>query len=267
MGMPTDLTIRAAADADGTLLGWGHLRLSGTLEQNGQVIADGLGAPRALDLSSFAQIVNSIDNDLDGANGWYAQRQGRLILPITGDNSPDSPLIHQVTFGESIDDPSLDLVNSARFGFDPALDDTTPISISLLAADSEMVPGAPDDLNFVSVYGTNFSSLPTRAIRLILRYDAVGVGDSELRLLAWSNEGWKALSDSDLRVDGMQHLITASTDPADFYAVAIEGSVAIPVFAAAIDPVRFTTPAVPEPATTGLLALGAAALMARRRRH
>ena len=53
--------------------GWGSVGTGGTLVNNGRVIADGFEHLRALDLSGFSRVVNTIDNPPGGNNGWFVQ--------------------------------------------------------------------------------------------------------------------------------------------------------------------------------------------------
>jgi len=240
-GEGTNFIIRGSEEGSGRLLGWGRVMLTGTLDQSGVVIADGYGHSRTLDLSAFAEVINSFDNTPDGSNGWYARNGGKLRLPINRSAAPGSLLVDSYTYGEATDDADLDMVNAVRMIFDPKLDESMPVMISLVSSDHG-VPAAPKGLSFTSIYETNLATLPVESVELSIRYDAVAVGDNTPRLLAWNEGGWRNLADSEFQIDMTNRLIVASTSPATFYAVA-----------------------VPEPVGTTLILL-ATALFARRRR-
>jgi RNA polymerase sigma factor (sigma-70 family) len=240
-GKGTDLIIRASRDGSGLFIGHGQVRLTGILDQSGTVIADGFGSVHTLDFSTFDAVVNSFDNQADGTNGWYARNKGILRLPLNRAARDGSLLVDNYTFGEAGDDTSLDLVNALRVVFDPQLDVSTPVSVSLVSP--ELAPSAFRNGSFVSVYETNFASLPAGTASLAIRYDAVAIGNHTPRLLSWRDGQWLELGGLDVSVDRANHLILASTIPANFYAIS-----------------------VPEPLSTSTLLLLGTALMSRRRR-
>src|SRR5205823_4720820 len=80
-GAPGSLMVRAKPSARGTFKGWGEVHLSGSVTDNGKVVADGFGQDRTLDLSHLSEVSNTIDNPPDGANGWFARDCGKLRLP------------------------------------------------------------------------------------------------------------------------------------------------------------------------------------------
>jgi hypothetical protein len=121
--------------------------MSGSLENNGRIIADGYGSDaHALDLRGFTYqkpngfegpaVINTIENETRQAdarfdqsvdNGWFAQNHGELLLsaasPVTDDyatcNWGESPLqgsAYDGTYKESVD--GIDLVNSVQLTFD-----------------------------------------------------------------------------------------------------------------------------------------------------
>ena len=68
------MIVRNTSTAQGRVYGWGNVDLGGMLEQNGEIIADGYGQSRDLNLSSFSQIDNTIDN---------APARTTVISPVT----------------------------------------------------------------------------------------------------------------------------------------------------------------------------------------
>ncbi|MCF7854863.1 MAG: PEP-CTERM sorting domain-containing protein [Candidatus Pacebacteria bacterium] len=134
------MTIRGDATASGMFRGWsedgsGNLFScnGGVLTNNGQVIADGYGQDRALNLSAFDSVDNTIDNT--SSNGWYAVNKGKLVLPgITVASG-----LSQHNWGEASEDTGVDLINSLRMEFTDVASGG-PLAISLLAADRSDVP-------------------------------------------------------------------------------------------------------------------------------
>src|SRR5690606_26971678 len=85
-GTARDILVREHPQSDGTFVGHGGVEFTGTLTNNGQVIADGYGTSRTLDLSHFSAIANTIENGVGVSNnkdlgGWYAVNKGKLVLP------------------------------------------------------------------------------------------------------------------------------------------------------------------------------------------
>ena len=103
-----DIVVRNKKESGARLAGYGVVEFDGTLTNNGVITADGFGKPeRALDLSRFAKLQNTIDNGADEANGFYAVNRGRLVLPAA------TVLLGVAWLGESPSQgEALDLVNS-----------------------------------------------------------------------------------------------------------------------------------------------------------
>ena len=79
-GNGASLTVRLDAPATGTFQGNGTVNFTGTLTNNGRIIADG----GALDMSSFSAVTNTVPNTVANGstnNGWFAKNGGELILP------------------------------------------------------------------------------------------------------------------------------------------------------------------------------------------
>lgn len=169
----------------GTVHGWGVIPFTGTLTQNGRIIADGYGTDRTLNLSSFAGVANSIENTAGGSNGWVAVNRGKLSLPsltIAGGNSTNN-------WGEPNSDTAIDLVNSVRI----VLSNATAGSLSgaLLATNRTDVPTGPR--NLVGVW--SFGGVTCTAAKLTFRYDdaaaaTLGIAEADLRLWQFDGEWW-----------------------------------------------------------------------------
>jgi hypothetical protein len=115
------LIVRYDAPATGTFQGRGTVGFSGTLTNNGRVIADG----GTLDMSSFTAVANSIANTT--TNGWFAKNGGELVLPaisVIADGAhiwgADMSLVHstQLTFHGVVGsgNVSVDLLDAANAG-------------------------------------------------------------------------------------------------------------------------------------------------------
>ena len=134
-GKPVSMAIRQGSLGTGRLQGYGTVNLHGTLDENGQVIADGYGQEEDLNLSSFAGITNTIDNAPGESNGWFARHGGKLELPAMNVTAP----VSVNPWGEDPSDTQLDLINSVRFRFSGV---TNPgaYHVDLLAPDRPDVP-------------------------------------------------------------------------------------------------------------------------------
>ena len=114
-------------NSGGRFIGWtdkagnGGINLTGTLTNDGQVIADGFGKPagtvsipdRTLDLTSFTSVASTVANPgATGDAGWYAQNQGTLALPPVAISGAGT-----YNWGEPQSVTTPDLVNSLQLDF------------------------------------------------------------------------------------------------------------------------------------------------------
>ncbi len=209
----------------GTFQGYGTVGMTGDLYQNGKVIADGFGTAHDLDMSSFNSVSTSYGLGGDGSSdGWYAERQGRLLLPAVSVGAGSNT----VKWGDS-STGSPKMKNSVQVGFTGA--SAGSLDISLLATDRTDVPGFSGDLIGVwDISGPSFSSAA-----LTIRYDdalasSLGLTEDDLKLFHYTGGHWVNITGS---IDTANNLISGSTDSLSMFAVG-----------------------VPEPATIGLLTLG-----------
>jgi RNA polymerase sigma factor (sigma-70 family) len=219
----------AELSPDGNLIrGFGTPTATGPFDNSGIVIADGRGQPRDLDFSAVAWIGNSVPNPPDGPNGWYAQSQGRLVLPplrvAAGDSStvfwgdaPGSTISAEI----SPDTGRLDLVNSLRITFNSVPADAT-LAISLLAPDHPDVPTLPSGYAASAIWslsaqdGLTYDSFSVVA-RYLLPGDALGGAFAGLSLFYFNGEAWLP---ADSVLDGSLRLIAADNlPPTDFLAL------------------------------------------------
>jgi hypothetical protein len=197
----------------GLFRGHGVIGMSGLVENNGRVVADGYGVERDLDLRSFASVTNATDNTT--SNGWFAVNRGRLAfkaVAVSAGNSTNN-------LGESVADTTIDLVNSARI----ELTGATAGSITgvVVAVDRSDVP-ASDQLNkTLAVW--QLSGPPFVAARITFRYDdaraaALKAKEGDLRVWQYVGGRWRNVMESK---DGVTKTITTSAITSlGFFAVA-----------------------------------------------
>jgi RNA polymerase sigma factor (sigma-70 family) len=252
----TNLIIRGSSEGGGTLRGNGKVGISGEVVQNGQVIADGFGQKRTLDLTTSSRITNTIENPTHGgASGWYARNGGTLALPRIRVTSSD----YSYTWGEESHDDTLDLVNSVRFRAN-AGELTSFVDISLLDPRSEDIPALPGGRDAIGLWSFD-SSADLSDVSLTVRYDdalasQMHLSEDALRLWVFEDNKWQLVGGATAGIDTEANLIwgAASGDPT-YFATAPLG--------AAVHPI---TQLVPEPSTLAIAALGAGSLLLRRRR-
>ena len=159
-----NLTVRATTAASGTFQGWGVVGLTGTLNNNGRIIADGYETERTLDLSLFGSVGHTIINATN--NGWFVQNHGKLLLPnvpvITGSKS--------YTWGQAASDATPDLVNAMHIAFSNVLSSGS-VSIALLAVDRTDVPSL-GNFQMLDIWQiTPTGGLAFDSANLTIRYD------------------------------------------------------------------------------------------------
>lgn len=222
------------------LAGWGTVGPADTFDQSGQVIADGLGQRRVLDLSDVGLIRNLTDNL--GANGWYARNGGKLVLR----ELRVLPGTRTYTWGEDPADPQLDLVNSVRLRVRDAVT-AGRIEIALASADRGDVPPLPTGERIVGLWQMDAAGVVADGADLTVRYDDgliadLGLSESTTRLWAFGGGTWNPVREG-FALDTTNNLVRGSVESATFFAVAV----------------------TPEPGTIGVM-VGASFLLLRRRR-
>ncbi len=252
----TSLLIRNSSASAGTLQGWGTVTTAagdstladydGMIVNNGQVIANGFGTDRTLDLTG---VVNGVDNYIENgtaeSNGWYAENQGKLSLtPLAVTDGASS-----VNWGEADGDTTIDLVNSARLTFSDAT--AGNVTGSLLSTDrtTESVLDFSSEFDLVTAVW-EFSGLAaaqgTGNLDIQFRYDAENLGDhTESDLLLWQNDGsgWYEVTSTLSESDNILSASSLTTSGDNTY---------------------FAIGAIPEPTTALLLLIGGCTLITRR---
>jgi hypothetical protein len=245
------VVVRGTSNGQGILQGWGPVHLKGTLVNSGQVVADGQGVDHALDLSTFAAVATAYENPrLNGTSGWFARRKGELKLPPVKVNAGTGTY----TWGEDADDTMIDMVNSVRFQVNNARYGGD-VAISLLSPLRGDIPDLPAGHKFIGVWSFDGSELGGfDSVDLQVRYDdamasALGIDQDLLKLWEFdaARHAWVRLDhDPSFSRDPLNKLLAARVD-GEFTYFAVSA---------------------PEPAgAVTLLAIGGAALTARRRRR
>lgn len=222
-GSKAQLIVRSSYDARGVIRGWGHVNSNGIMVNNGLIIADGFDRLRSLNFDSFKRVTNTIDNTYDGSNGWYALRGGRVKLPIIRVQAGDGTY----TWGESPDDPTIDLVNSVRFTVQgqpkPA---AVSVSLRTVAVADALDISLPNDASIFGLWDFSSTTLSPQSMSFAVRYNAdaansFGYGEIALQLLAYTEEGWQRANNGWLSVT--ERLIGGEFDGrVSFLAVAMD---------------------------------------------
>ncbi len=257
-----------------TVRGWGTVGLTGTLYNDGRVIADGYGQDRDLDLRSFSLVTSSVGPDSasllqgDGTQaGWYAQNHGRLLLPTytQGDTVfwgtgimaeqpyPGFPVNALQVYFEGLPEPPA--------GPAPAfLQEAPPLSIALLAPDHGAVPAGTTG-TILGIWEIAMDGvLPDGAYAgLAFRYDDL-LADQYADLLG--------LDELDIQIyhfDGLNWVpLVTGVDSDAHVAYTMESVTSFSPFAAGWNITIQQNGDIPEPATLTLLALGGLGLLRRR---
>jgi len=220
-GNPIAFNVRCVTNASGVFRGWSddgggsRPQLPGHLTNNGQVIADGYGQPRSLDLSNFSKAETGTNTlwwyppvshpdvfDNTTSNGWFAVNKGKLILPGLLVSAAGT-----YNWGERPGDSTIDAVNSARIRFND-FNGSGRLDGSLLAPDRSDVPASR--LSLISVHDLALNGGASSSdFNLTIRYDdaAAGPRESALKLFHYTGGRW---TDTGASLDQGNHRITAS---------------------------------------------------------
>jgi hypothetical protein len=268
-GISAPFIVRATPGAQGFVQGWGAINTGGTLINNGRIIADGFHRLRALDLSGFRAVTNTIDNTPDGDNGWFVRRGGKLRLPTLR----IEPGTRTYTWGER-DDAPLDLVNSLRL---IVHDQPTPANLSIslrtIALADPLDLTLPTEISIIGLW--QFDSTddfdPAR-LDVLVRYNDRAAntfwpGESAVQMLAYRDGDWRIASN--LSRDTLNNWIAGEFPGSIHYLVVGVPWDSDPLIPSALSRITITPPTstVPEPSTMLLAAAGIASLLLRRRRH
>ena len=256
-----------ATNASALFRGWGTVAMSGELRNNGRVLADGYGTERDLNLAQFTSVTN--DDSLgvvqgDGTlAGWYAQDDGRLILPSVTVGTGNATYV----WGETAGDTTIDLVNSALMSL-TSVTVGGDLDIDLLATDRSDVPAIGSGSligvwDFSTPGGFDFASAD-----LTFRYDNVlaaslGITEADLLIYQYTGGSWSDITTS---IDVPNHRISAD-GVTSLSLFAVGAGLPVAMFsAAAINGPGMQVTTVPEPGMLALLAIGLIVLLACRRK-
>jgi hypothetical protein len=241
----TNLAVRAKESGSGIFRGWGSVGLTGLVVNNGQIVADGYGNDRELDLSTAAGVTNTIENPIvGGTNGWFARDGGALHLPALHITAGS----HAYSWGEDPNDALPDLVNSVRLFIRDA---SAPgdIDISLLALNRADIPTLPGGHHFIGVWSFDAHGMDYGGVDLAVRYDdalaqQLGLSESVLKLWKYENGEWIRINDSTFRRYSALNILSGyAGNELTYFAVS-----------------------APEPTMVGAVVLGGWMLMRRRRK-
>ena len=252
------IVVRANAAGTGTIQGNGTFFYTSDqgvvlLTNNGKVIADGDGISnttllfRSSGFSNQTQqlTANTIENTTD--NGYYAQNKGQITLGrvSAGLNGLGAKVM---TFGESVGDTTIDLVNSTRYTFTANSTNLTA-DLSLLSDDRTGLVAAPTNVDFVGVWNltlTGGSFTAFSAPTYNFRYDDIAAGGDAVSLYRLNGGVWDLQTFS---VDAANNILSTS----DTSITTLNNTFAIGYV-------------IPEPSSLALL-VGAGMLVALRRRR
>ncbi len=196
----TNLYVRTGEDRRGLIRGWGYVGYTNenvTLRMinNGQIVADGEGVDRDLDLNMIAVVNNEIPNGFTGTNGWYAVNKGCVRYPRTWQNfSPGTAYCWGDLWSKAVPE----MVNSVGLTFTASVN--CAVRGALCASDRSDIPaGLPAHLRPLGVWKIggfadrqSLNKVSFAGISLTFRYDhtKVGANDSSLRLYRYDGSAW-----------------------------------------------------------------------------
>lgn len=258
----SELIIRETINSFGKLRGHGYVNVGERFVQNGRVVADGKNQRRSLDLRHSPPVQNTIENKPDESNGWYAVDGGKLDLPpqhVSEDRT--------YTFGESANDPTLDLVNSVRL---TARNVSTPgdasISLLTLSTNPDEFASLPAGWGVVGFWEFDRGALDADAFDFTVRYNHVAAdylpgGDRLLTFLTYDGD-WSALAFNLVDID-LKNRIIEGTLTGDFSHFAVAGP--LDLMSVFDDHPRPRGGNVPEPAMAVVIVVFGLSLMRFRR--
>ena len=196
-GSGASLIVRLDAPATGTFQGHGTVAFSGTLTNNGRVIADG----GTLDMSSFSAVTNTVANAASNGsttNGWFAKNGGELILPSLPVTSSGT----SVVWGGGIS-----LVHSVQLAFHGVVSSGS-VSVNLFDTANSQAPNTAG-LGPVTGLWDIIPAVGYSSFDAAFRYDDALAGTNEgfSRLYEYSGGQWQFIPDT---LDITKHLISVS---------------------------------------------------------
>ena len=165
---------------------------------SGQIIGDGFGEQRSLDLNAVVSITNRIENPDSGTTGWYAVNKGAVLFPrVWISTASDTRCI-----GTWTRNASPDFVNSVGFSLEEAYNPGSGYYVrgGLYAADrgdvhADTLPKRGEVVGIwkMGVFYELASITPKvfQSIDLTFRYDHTKVNEgARLYLYRWNGSSW-----------------------------------------------------------------------------
>jgi hypothetical protein len=205
----TNLFVRTGVDRRGQLRGWGVFTnvseaITMRMMNNGQIIADGEGTERDLNLNMIVVVHNDIPNGANGTIGWYAVNKGRLFFPRSMSTAFQANTPATVCCGDHYSKTTPELVNSfgVTITYSAAyVSGSRAIRGGLCAPDRSDIPsGLPAHLRPVGIWfvgsfnGSKLTPSPETFSNTTatFRYDHTKLRptDSSLRLFRHNGSAW-----------------------------------------------------------------------------
>jgi hypothetical protein len=200
----TNFFVRTGESSYARVSGWGFIgytneNITLRMLNNGQVIADGRGVERDLNLNMIAVVNTEFANGPDGTNGWYAVNKGRLVYPrsMTVNFPANTPTT--ACCGDLAAKTVPGLVNSLSVTMKYTSGGTRAIRTVLCAPDrTDIPPGLPASLNPIGVWQVgSFSMLKTPPFIAepfiectpAFRYDRTKLTAQTVRLRLYRHDG------------------------------------------------------------------------------
>ena len=195
-GSGASLTVRLDAPATGTFQGHGTVGFSGTLTNNGRVIADG----GVLNMSSFSAVANTVANAASNGsttNGWFAKNGGELILPS----------IPVTSSGTYLWGGDIGLVHSVQLNI-AGVTSSGSLGIGLFDPANSQAPSTAGLSGITGLWDITLTGSYS-AFDATFRYDdaLAGANEAYSRLYEYSGSQWRFIPDT---LDIPDHLISAS---------------------------------------------------------
>ena len=207
----TNLFVRTGESSSARISGWGVFTnvndgITLRMLNNGQVIADGVGVERDLNMNLIAVVNTEFANGPDGINGWYAVNKGRLIYPRSMTVAFPANTPTTACSGDLHNKTVPGLVNSLSVTMTYASANTRAIRTHLYAPDRTDTPqGFPDSLIPVGIWRVgsfDTNKLTPSPVSFIactptFRYDQTKLTPKTSRLRLYRHDGnaWIKIGD------------------------------------------------------------------------
>jgi hypothetical protein len=212
IGTYTNLTVDSNV---GIFNGWGIVSFGGTLSNAGIIDANGYGVDRDLDFSSMSSVQVLKENAVGSDKGWYAENNGRLILP----SIPVTAGMNTYNWGEAAADTDIDMINSARITFNSSTAGT--LTGSLLCDGRSDLPTNP----YRVIGAWNFQNTASVSnVGIVIRYDdllsaQLETTEADLKIYQYQTDHWVDITSS---IDTTKKQISGSASSLGIFVVGTE---------------------------------------------